>query len=58
MDKYVKKLYENAPRFDTGMLYQDPEYIKKLELTFRIEELGEKMFGSLLYNFLEEYVGA
>lgn len=57
MDRHIEELYRQAPRFDTGTQYQDPEYIRRLEITFRMEDLGEKMFGFMLRNFLEEYVG-
>lgn len=55
MNEEIKKLYEEAPRFDCGTLYQSEAYGQTVKERLRVEAMIEKAYGSEVLPMLEEY---
>lgn len=58
MTEEVKKLYEQAPRFDESELYQSEEYAEASEMRLGLEALAERWFKGKLSTLLEDYADA
>ena len=58
MTNELKALYEQAPRFDEGNLYQSAEYADAARERIELETLTRRLFGNHAATILEEYAGA
>lgn len=58
MTEEIKKLYEQAPRFDESDLYQSEEYEEASMMRLGLEALVEKWFHGKLSTLLEDYADA
>ena len=55
MTEEIKTLYEQAPRFDEGDLYQSAEYTDAARERIDLETLTRRLFGNHAATILEEY---
>lgn len=55
MDKQIAKLYENAPRFDEGQIFQQDEYHEMKRRQSHIYDLLVATFGEGVIALLDDY---